>query len=91
MVFTVSATVFFLGHFQVPANRFAVTPFRQFVLQIPSAEIAEWTEEQEENDPNFFMNFTSECLISFPEFAEWLKKRKATTVAESGHSRQNVA
>jgi len=61
------------------------------VLQIPSAEIAEWTEEQEENDPNFFMNFTSECLISFPEFAEWLKKRKATTVAESGHSRQNVA
>lgn len=38
--------------------------------------LAEWLQEQCQDNPHFYANFTAECAAYFPEFAKWLKKRK---------------
>lgn len=40
--------------------------------------IAEWLREQSRKDANFSANFQTDCALSFPEFAQWLKERKVT-------------
>lgn len=47
--------------------------------------LAEWIREKSKDDPDFWLNFAADCAAFFPEYAEWLKKRKATVVSGSDH------
>ncbi len=38
--------------------------------------LAEWLQEQCQDNPHFYTNFAAKCAAYFPEFAKWLKKRK---------------
>lgn len=43
--------------------------------------LAEWIREKSKDDPDFWLNFSADCAAFFPEYAEWLKKRKAPMVS----------
>ncbi len=53
-------------------------------------KLAEWIKEESHKNPNFFSDFTVDCAVSIPEFAEWLKKSKPT-VAQDSNSRRKVS
>lgn len=52
--------------------------------------LAEWLKERCQEDPNFYREFMAECVVSFPEYAEWLKKRKGG-LAENSVAPQKIA
>ncbi len=45
--------------------------------------LAEWVKEEYQKNPNFFANFTAECAAYFPDFAEWIKKRKGSVTQDT--------
>lgn len=61
--------------------------FHEMILQ---GSLAEWLKERCQEDPNFYREFMAECVASFPEYAEWLKKRKGG-LAEGGVAQQKIA
>ncbi len=41
-----------------------------------SGHLADWIKEKIKEEPDFFMNFAQECIIHFPEYMKWLKRKK---------------
>lgn len=47
-------------------------------LGLFQGSLAEWLQEQCQEDPNFYREFMADCAAFFPRYAEWLRSRKAS-------------
>ena len=65
-----------------------LSDFQQEKEDFLTGYIAEWIKEQTGKDPDFNQNFQTDCALAFPDFAEWLKKRKAVMVSGSSARRK---
>lgn len=52
--------------------------------------LEEWIRDMEMKNPDFYSEFMTDCAAIFPDFAEWLKKRK-TGKTETNLASKNVA
>jgi len=58
--------------------------------EIFKGSLAEWLNERCKKDPDFYGEFMADCAAAFPEYADWLKKRKGN-LAEGGMAQQKIA
>lgn len=58
--------------------------------EIFQGSLGEWIKERCKESPEFYREFMADCAAFFPEYAEWLKKRKGG-LAESSVAHQSVA
>lgn len=55
--------------------------------EVFGGSLAEWLKERCQENPNFYREFMVDCAAFFPEYAEWLKKRKAGIEGDIPHQK----